>query len=136
MAEVPDRFCNDFFDSHRALLAMKTGPQEVPWRNGAEDARDLSARDVDHGEFNNAIALSIGKRRGEERRVGEGERRLVFGEDSFYTVCEDRLGIGEVAQDFEGAPLATDRPRDELLCRHSTNEPTDFAGACEIVMKK
>lgn len=134
VAEVPDRLGEDLIESDEALFTVEAGAGEVFRRDGAEDGRDLPARDVDHVEFDFGIALSVGEGGGKELWVGEGERGLVFGKDAFDAVGEDGLGVGEVAEDFECAPLAGDGSRGEMGGSHAVDGAAEFSRTGEVIV--
>src|SRR5262249_23227794 len=55
----------------------------------------------------------------------------VLGDDALHAVGVDRLEVGEVADDFQRAPLARHRPRDELRAGHAGDGLAHGAGAGE-----
>ena len=85
---------------------MHAQPLKVGRGKRAEDAGHGLAAGFDEVELLGKVPLVIGEFGGEGGFIAAEESRLVLGENRFHPVEIHRLKIGEVADDFQRAPLA------------------------------
>jgi hypothetical protein len=86
----------------------------IGWQR-AQYASHLPAHGLHEIDFFCGIAVVVRQVCHPAIRVGVQKRRAVFGEDTFHALGEELFRIGEMANDFERAPFAGDRPSAKLV---------------------
>ena len=115
-----------------ASFAVATDSLEVGCRNGSQDCGHLLANVLDQFQFTFEVSIVIGEFRGKLVGVSAEEGRLVFGERPLHAVGVNRLKVGEVCDEFERAPFARNRSREEFVSGHPCNRLTEALRAAKI----
>ena len=115
-----------------ASFAVATDSLEVGYGNGSQNCGHLLANNLDQFQFTFEVSIVIGEFRSKLVGVSAEECRLVFGERPFHAIGVNRLKVGEVCDEFERAPFARDRSREEFVSGHPCNRLTKELRAAKI----
>ncbi len=128
----------------RATLSEnETSPKEnqtrywpKPGRFSKQDPSHLLADRLDQPEFFVGVALAVRQPGSEQILITAEQGWFVFGNHPFDPVGSDNLEVSQVADDFQGGPLAGDGSGEKLLVADPGNSPAQDFNTGQVVVNE